>query len=96
VLYCPFRLLGYQLRTTLNIDDDLLREAQRITGIRSGDTQLVGLLEQGQVLMHTYVLGEMACGNLHQRSEVLGLLRDLPASGVATDDEVFFLLIAIS
>ena len=34
---------------------------------RRGDTQLADLLERGLVLMHPWVLGEIACGDLSNR-----------------------------
>lgn len=37
--------------------------------------------------MHPFVLGELACGNLANRSEVLELLGALPAAPAATDPE---------
>jgi hypothetical protein len=37
--------------------------------------------------MHPFVLGELACGTLRNRRELLGLFRGLPAPPVATDDE---------
>ncbi len=40
--------------------------------------------------MHPYVRGELACGNLHKRIELLKLFDDLPFSAVATDNEVMF------
>lgn len=48
--------------------------------LRSGDPGLGALLESGRVLMHPFVVGELACGNLHRRSEVLSLLKALPAT----------------
>ncbi len=59
-----------------------------IDHLRSGDEDLTALLNRSQVLMHPFVLGELACGNLANRNEVLGLLNDLPRSPVATDNEV--------
>jgi len=59
-----------------------------IDHLRSGAENLATLLDRSQVLMHPFVLGELACGNLVNRDEVLGLLRDLPRSPVASDDEV--------
>jgi len=59
-----------------------------IDHLRSGDENLVELLNHGQVLMHPFVLGELACGNLASRAEVLGLLKQLPQSAVASEDEV--------
>ena len=63
-----------------------------IDHLRTGDDDLAALLNGNQVLMHPFVLGEMACGNLRNRKEVLVLLKDLPRSPVATDDEVLFFI----
>jgi predicted nucleic acid-binding protein len=59
-----------------------------IDHLRSGEPSLAAILESGQVMMHPFVLGELACGNLANRSEVLKLLGDLPAAPTATDTEV--------
>ncbi|MGH8564509.1 MAG: type II toxin-antitoxin system VapC family toxin [Gammaproteobacteria bacterium] len=56
--------------------------------LREGVPGLAAALEQGSVLMHPFVLGELACGNLKNRREVLRLLGDLPGAPVATDPEV--------
>jgi len=42
--------------------------------------------------MHPFMLSELACGNLHQRSEILALLKDLPQATVAQDKEVLFFI----
>lgn len=59
-----------------------------IDHLRSGEPSLAAILQSGQVMMHPFVLGELACGNLANRSEVLKLLGDLPAAPTATDTEV--------
>lgn len=56
--------------------------------LRSGEPQLVALLERAVVLMHPFVLGEIACGSLKDRGTVLELLQDLPAATVAEHGEV--------
>ena len=59
-----------------------------IDHLRAGDQAVAAALEHGNVLMHPFVLGEIACGNLSKnRSEVLRLLAQLPAAPTATDDE---------
>jgi predicted nucleic acid-binding protein len=58
-----------------------------IDHLRSGEPLLVAALEGGRVMMHPFVLGELACGNLANRSEVLELLGGLPAAPTATDPE---------
>jgi predicted nucleic acid-binding protein len=59
-----------------------------IDHLRQGDPDLVRALEAGTVLGHPFVVGELACGNLSSRGEVLKLLRALPQAPVATEDEV--------
>jgi predicted nucleic acid-binding protein len=46
--------------------------------LRSGNATLAGELEAGQVLVHPFVIGELACGTLRNRREVLTLLDRLP------------------
>jgi hypothetical protein len=53
-----------------------------------GDAGLVALLERAEVLMHPFVLGEIACGSLRDRASILELLQDLPAAVVASPEEV--------
>lgn len=60
--------------------------------LRAGDAALGERLNRSQVLMHPFVLGELACGNLHNRGELLRLLRNLPQAIVASDQEVLFLI----
>ena len=59
-----------------------------IDHLRSGDTRLADLLARSQVMAHPFVVGELACGNLRNRDEILKLLNDLPESPVATSEEV--------
>lgn len=59
-----------------------------IDHIRSQHALLSELLEDGKVLAHPFVIGELACGSLPNRETFLGLLNDLPAANVATHDEV--------
>jgi predicted nucleic acid-binding protein len=56
--------------------------------LRKGDSQLADLLERGAVVMHPFVLGEIACGNLADRASILELLQGLPGAAVADDAEV--------
>lgn len=60
--------------------------------LRDGDPALVFLLEDGQVCVHDFVVGELACGNLRNRAEVLGLLQSLPRLVTATEDETLFFI----
>lgn len=63
-----------------------------IDHFRSGLPELAHTLERGEVLMHSFVLGELACGNLRQRSEILALLGELPLVHEATHHEVMHMI----
>jgi predicted nucleic acid-binding protein len=39
------------------------------------------------VSTHPFVIGELACGQLQNRDELLGLLQQLPVAATATDEE---------
>jgi predicted nucleic acid-binding protein len=56
--------------------------------LRFGDKIVVGLLDSGRVLVHPFVVGELALGNLRQRQAILASLQDLPQANLATDQEV--------
>lgn len=55
--------------------------------LRRGDPGLVALLARSEVVMHPFVVGEIACGSLKDRQSLLELLHDLPGAVIATDDE---------
>lgn len=60
--------------------------------LRSGVPLLTNLLQEGEVLIHPWVIGEIACGNLRNRNQVLDLLHGLPTAVVASDSEVLLLI----
>lgn len=61
-----------------------------IDHFRSSNRRLIALLDAQQISVHPWVTGELACGNLANRSNILYLLKSLPQVQVATDDEVLF------
>jgi predicted nucleic acid-binding protein len=63
-----------------------------IDHLRAGDPVLGGLLDRAAVLGHVFVRGELACGNLRRRGEILALLAGLPQAVVAADGEVMGLI----
>jgi predicted nucleic acid-binding protein len=134
------------MRATLNIDDELIQEASKLTGIvektalvwlgrqslitlemakgllnsggpkksyrrylvdnevahemvlvvtsvwvahlRAGHTELEALLNDGAVFCHPFVIGELACGNIRDRSEILTLLQALPMAEFVEHEDV--------
>jgi len=59
-----------------------------IDHLQQGDPALRELLEQNLVVVHPFVLGELACGQMRNRAEILNLLSDLPVATRAEDAEV--------
>ncbi len=59
-----------------------------VNHLRQGNPQLSQALADGAVLMHPFVVGELACGNLRSRPKVLSDLQRLPAATAADHDEV--------
>jgi len=60
--------------------------------LRRGKAGLEAPLSEGQVLCHPFIVGELACGKLKNRSEILALLRTLPAVRVADEEEVLLFI----
>jgi predicted nucleic acid-binding protein len=56
--------------------------------LRLGEPNLERLLNDGEVVCHPFVIGELACGNIRNRNEILSLLPMLPLATEATHDEI--------
>jgi len=59
---------------------------------RKANGQLISLLELEEVAIHPFVLGELACGNLGNRTEILSLLHALPGATKVDDDEILLFI----
>ncbi len=60
--------------------------------LREGDARLAAALERAEVWTHPWVIGELACGRLSDRTTRLGHLRALPSTLVASVDEALALI----
>lgn len=58
-----------------------------IEHLRSQNGRLAEALEAGEVETHAFVIGELACGPLRGREQLLHLLGQLPMLGSATHTE---------
>ena len=70
----------------------LVDTAVWVDHFRSDNPRLAALLVDGQVLTHPFVIGELACGNLRRRKEVLAALESLLISPVPAHREARRLL----
>ena len=63
-----------------------------VTHLRQGNRQLENLLIAAEVMCHPFIIGELACGNLKNRNEILSLLKSLPpALAIEFDEFIFFI-----
>lgn len=63
-----------------------------IDHLRRSEAWLGALLSGGQVLMHPFVIGEIALGAIARRSAVIEILENLPQASIATHGEVMALV----
>jgi hypothetical protein len=54
--------------------------------------RLTALLDAEECCTHPFVIGEVACGNLKNRKEIVALLHSLPGVPKAGDDEILFFI----
>jgi predicted nucleic acid-binding protein len=59
-----------------------------IDHFRRGDPQLAQFLDRGEVVMHPFVIGELALGSAPKMASMMDDLHDLPKATVANNDEV--------
>ena len=59
---------------------------------RNNNARLVELLADEQVLIHPFIIGELSLGSLRNRSEIIGLLSELPLAPVAEHGEVMAMI----
>ncbi len=58
-----------------------------IDHLRNKNEPLIQLLEDNQVYIHPFIIGEIACGNLKNRNEVMNLLKQLPEAAITMHEE---------
>ena len=63
-----------------------------IDHFRNGNAKLQDLLYNNEVLMHPFIIGELSCGTMQNREEILRLLQELPGAHLAEHDEVIGLV----
>ena len=59
-----------------------------VSHFRQGSKELEKLLMDGEVLCHPFIIGEIACGYLTNRREILSLFQNLPMARIADEEEL--------
>jgi predicted nucleic acid-binding protein len=63
-----------------------------IDHLRKGNADLRSLLYENRIVTHPFVIGEISCGHLGNREEILQLLEALPQTQTAEHYEVLRLI----
>ena len=63
-----------------------------VSHLRKGNPHLETLLMDGEVICHPFIIGELACGHIKNRKEILSLLQALPMAETAEHQEVLHFL----
>ncbi len=63
-----------------------------IEHLSKGGRVIEDLLRTNKVLIHPFIVGEIACGNLADRAEILSMLNDLPSVPVAAESSVLYFI----
>ncbi len=63
-----------------------------VSHLRDGNYKLEQLLNGGDVLCHSFIIGELACGNIKNRNEILSLLSALPKADFLDDYAVLLFI----
>jgi predicted nucleic acid-binding protein len=56
--------------------------------LRHRQLGLISLLDRAEVHCHAFIIGELACGSISHRSEILQLLGRLPSVPIVENEEV--------
>lgn len=59
---------------------------------RSGEAALGLLLGEGRIMIHPFVIGELALGDLRPRHDTLAALRELPQAPLVSQEEFLSLV----
>ncbi len=62
--------------------------------LRGSEPGLVALLNEGAILIHPFVIEELACGNLPRRKDTLDLLHALSSAPMADHAEVLDFIVS--
>jgi hypothetical protein len=60
--------------------------------LRHGDETLAQLLYQGRIYIHPMIIGELACGHLQNRKQLIDLWQSLPLTIEATHQETMLFI----
>ena len=59
-----------------------------VNHFHNSNAKLITQLNVGSIACHPFIIGELACGNIGNRAEILSLLQALPATPLVEPEEI--------
>ena len=63
-----------------------------VSHLRHGNSRLQKLLEESRVASHPFIIGELACGNIRNRTEIISLMQSLPMLDAVEHEELLLFI----
>ncbi len=63
-----------------------------VNHLRQSEPILQKLLLSGDVYCHPFIIGELACGSIKNRKEIISLLQSLPSTKTIDDSEFLYFI----
>jgi predicted nucleic acid-binding protein len=63
-----------------------------VSYLRHGNSRLQQLLQESKVVSHPFIIGELACGNIGNRTEIISLMQSLPMLDVVEHEELLLFI----
>ncbi len=63
-----------------------------ISHLRLGNSRLQKLLQEGRVVSNPFIIGELACGNISNRTEIISLMQALPMLDAVEHEELLLFI----
>jgi predicted nucleic acid-binding protein len=82
-----FHVEGWEINRVVLVDTSVW-----VAHLREGNAKLEALLNEGMVVCHPFIIGELACGTMRSRAQILSLLQSLPTAEIAEHSEVLLFI----
>jgi predicted nucleic acid-binding protein len=63
-----------------------------VSYLRHGNSKLQEMLQDGKVAIHPFIIGELTCGNISNRIEIISLMQSLPMLDVVEHEELLLFI----
>ena len=64
-----------------------------VSHFRHGNSRLQKLLKQSRIVSHPFIIGELACGNISNGTEIISLIQSLPMLDAVEHEELLLFIV---